>query len=67
MKYLILVCGFGLLSISVILLSSSPSPGSKSVGGSGGEAEVKVVTLDDGTKCAILVGYSKGAISCNWK
>lgn len=32
-----------------------------------GEATVTDHTLSDGTKCAVLIGYYKGAISCGWK
>ena len=32
-----------------------------------GAAEIKLVTLSDGTKCATLIGYNKGSIHCNWK
>lgn len=36
---------------------------------SNGVAEATVVehTLSDGTKCAVLIGYQRGAISCGWK
>jgi hypothetical protein len=36
------------------------------VGGEGGSASIQEITLTDGTRCAILVGYEKGAISCDW-
>ena len=39
----------------------------KDVSGADGRGEVKLVVLDDGTKCAVLIGYAKGAITCNWK
>lgn len=32
-----------------------------------GEGEVKLVMLQDGTRCAVLIGYSKGGIHCDWK
>lgn len=32
-----------------------------------GSGDVQLVTLSDGTKCAVLIGMYKGAISCNWK
>lgn len=28
---------------------------------------VKLVTLEDGTRCAVLIGTNKGAIDCSWK
>lgn len=41
--------------------------GAVDVSSAQGSAEVKIITLEDNTKCAILVGYNKGAIDCNWK
>lgn len=32
-----------------------------------GTGDVTLVMLRDGTKCAVLIGYSKGAISCDWR
>lgn len=32
-----------------------------------GSLTVKEVTLSDGTRCAVAVGYQKGAITCDWK
>ena len=32
-----------------------------------GEADVKLVTLKDGTRCAALIGAYKGGIHCDWK
>lgn len=29
--------------------------------------EVKLIVLQDGTKCAVLIGYYKAALHCNWK
>jgi hypothetical protein len=45
---------------------SETSPGAIDVSGSGGFAEVKIVTMQDGTKCAVLSGYKKGGIDCDW-
>jgi hypothetical protein len=39
----------------------------RDVSGADGKGEVKLVVLEDGTKCAVLIGYNKGAITCNWK
>lgn len=36
------------------------------VSGADGIASVQEITLKDGTRCAVLVGYQKGAISCDW-
>ena len=27
---------------------------------------VKIVVLEDGTRCAVLIGLKKGGISCDW-
>jgi len=37
-----------------------------SVGAAGGSVEVQEVRLKDGTRCAVIIGYEKGAISCDW-
>jgi len=29
--------------------------------------DIKMVTLEDGTKCAIFDAYKSGGISCDWK
>lgn len=39
------------------------------IGNSYGEGAVTIVEIPDGdrkVKCAVLVGYSKGGISCDW-
>lgn len=28
--------------------------------------KVELIVLEDGTKCAVYSGYSKGGLSCNW-
>ncbi len=61
MKRLLLVA-----TIAALSGCTMTSPGAQDVSGSAGGAEVKVITLDDGTRCAVLVGYQKGAISCDW-
>lgn len=58
------------LAVVVLLLVLSgcnTSPGAQDVSSSSGRGEVKIVKLEDGTTCAVLIGYRKGAISCNWK
>jgi uncharacterized lipoprotein NlpE involved in copper resistance len=32
-----------------------------------GSAEVNMITLEDGTQCAVLIGHRRGALDCNWK
>ena len=32
-----------------------------------GIGTVQTIQLEDGTRCAVLIGYRKGAISCDWK
>lgn len=41
--------------------------GAVTVSDGNGAATVQLITLTDGTKCAAMVGYYKGAISCNWR
>lgn len=31
------------------------------------DGEVTEVTLKDGTRCAVLLGYNRGGISCDWE
>jgi ferric-dicitrate binding protein FerR (iron transport regulator) len=58
-----------LLFIGVVLFTGCQSDSSDSWKKSrmGGLGNVRIITLEDGTKCAVLVGTNKGAISCNWK
>ena len=66
---ILLFCVFCLLigSIYTALLEIPTSKNAIDVSGKDGSGEVKYVVLADGTKCAVLIGYQKGAISCNWK
>ena len=32
-----------------------------------GSADVSIITLQDGTRCAVLIGDRRGALDCNWK
>jgi len=32
-----------------------------------GNADVQLITLEDGTQCAVLIGHRRGALDCNWK
>jgi hypothetical protein len=32
-----------------------------------GRADVQLITLEDGTQCAVLIGHRRGALDCNWK
>ena len=32
-----------------------------------GSADVQLITLEDGTRCAVLIGHRRGALDCNWK
>ena len=32
-----------------------------------GRADVQLLTLEDGTQCAVLIGHRRGALDCNWK
>lgn len=60
-----------LLLIIVITISGcggTPTPGTETQVSNGkGSADIKLVKLSDGTKCAILIGHNKGSITCDWK
>lgn len=62
----ILIISLFLAGCSQELFPVKTSTGIK-LSGSEGEALVQEITLNDGTKCATLIGYTKGAITCNWK
>lgn len=55
------------LILSVVLLSACTNNTQQQVSDGNGSAGVTMVYLQDGTKCAVLVGYSKGAISCDFR
>ncbi len=52
--------------VVLILAGCGNSPGQDVTDGMG-SGRVTMVRLDDGTRCAVLVGYSKGAIDCDWQ
>lgn len=45
----------------------SCSGGGQSVAGAGGGGDIQEIYLSDGTRCVVLIGYYKGAISCDWQ
>jgi hypothetical protein len=58
----------GFLCISIFVYFSHSSEGTQAkVSNAWGNADVKLITLNDGTKCAVLIGYGIGSINCNWK
>lgn len=63
---------FILVSVAALvffLVSTSPvytSSGPIIVENHGVPTVVRMVTLEDGTKCAVLIGYRKGGIDCDW-
>ena len=58
----------GILTLAVLALSGCYNSGDTQaeVFDGMGAGEVKLIRLTDGTKCAVLIGYQKGAISCDW-
>lgn len=62
-----LKCTLIVILLLTCFLSGCKSEGATDVSGSSGSGEVKIVYLEDGTKCAILIGYQKASMSCNWK
>jgi len=59
----------GIIVISVISGCSSGASVDENgvVSDAGSNASVTLITLKDGTKCAVLVGANKGALSCDWR
>ena len=55
--------------VGVLISSCAKSEGEKQafVYDGFGSGEVHLITLEDGTRCAVLIGFSKGAIDCSWK
>lgn len=45
----------------------SSDPSATRVTDSGAAPEVKLIVLDDGTKCAVLLGYREGELTCDWE
>ena len=54
----------GLSLLTAVLAGCSK--GENTVSDGWGEADVKSVTLKDGTRCAVLIGAYKGGITCDW-
>lgn len=60
-KVLIVVAALALAGCSKL-----GTNGGTAVQGMGGSSSVQEVTLKDGTRCAVLIGYQKGGIDCGW-
>ena len=43
------------------------SDGSTLISNREGAGSITEVRLEDGTRCAVLIGYNKGGISCDWQ
>lgn len=57
-----------ILLLAIVISGCGATPDSEAYVSNGwGAADIKLVSLSDGTRCAVLVGTYKGAISCNWK
>ena len=60
-----------LAAATLLLAGCSYAPAETATGinvtAGGGSGEVQEITLKDGTRCAVVMGYEKGAISCNWR
>ena len=52
--------------ISLFILGCEKVDGRKEVS-LGRHGDLRLIRLEDGTKCAVVVGYNKAAIDCNWK
>lgn len=60
-----------LFSLVALLLVGCDEPGrgpstTIDAGTSFYSGEVKEIRLSDGTVCAVLLGYQRGGIDCNW-
>lgn len=55
------------LVIAGALAGCSKGDTQASISDGWGDADVKLVTLKDGTRCAVLIGLYKGGIHCDWK
>jgi hypothetical protein len=60
-----------LVSLSPLSLTGcgvgAPPPTEVGGGFMKGSADVSIITLQDGTRCAVLIGNRRGALDCNWK
>jgi hypothetical protein len=63
MKLLFIFLAFSLSACSPI----GAAKHGQEIGDGNGQATVALTYLEDGTRCAVLIGYSKGAISCDWQ
>lgn len=52
--------------VCVLVLAGCTNNTEQIVSDGGGSGGVKLIVLSDGTKCAVIVGYAKGGIDCNW-
>ena len=61
---------FAFVGLFAILTMTACDTDSRQIVRSGmisGGTGVMLVTLEDGTKCAVLAGAYSGSITCNWK
>ena len=56
-----------ILCAAIALLLAACSQQSTVTSVDGARADVRMVTLEDGTRCAVLIGVYKGALSCDWR
>jgi hypothetical protein len=54
------------MSAIILLGACSPNIAGLDITDGNGSARIAMVRLEDGTKCAVLIGSNKAAISCNW-
>jgi major membrane immunogen (membrane-anchored lipoprotein) len=47
--------------------TQNASDGSIYINNRDGAGSITEVRLEDGTRCAVLIGYNKGGISCDWQ
>lgn len=65
-----IAAGVLLAVILWLVAGCSPSPSSGPwvyVSDGHTSAQLQLITLADGTRCAVLMGYKKAAMSCDWR
>jgi len=56
-----------LIIVSVFMLAGCIEPAQQGQSQEVYNGSIQLITLADGTNCAVFSGYKKGGLSCNWK
>lgn len=62
----------GLISLCILVGCDERPPTVKgentvNVATNGYDAAVRIIRTTDGTRCAVMVGYGRGGITCDWE